>query len=538
MRLSPQLAGIRTAVPLALALVVQFTTAARAIADDEPSPTNAKKEKDRYAVTVQTLLPNGRPAPRSYLTLWRALAPGDKDPVNTVNGPRGFGYYNPVIWDDKPSGARWVRAGSAYPNDGRHGWEEAAFRFTDLPPGRYRFTAVSYRRSEERYDPTPYGVSAPFTLGPSDRTPRSIDVHLGGTAPLLLRFLDAESREPIARLAVRLRNADGMPIVHGHGTGNFFERTGDNGEVAFDHLHPGDYTVQVLGKQARVNDFVQYEPIAQWAAVQVDAAGPSDVEILVPPRTLDAEEIEKRFPFYVYGRVTDEEGNPLADVQVRAATGMGTLFGGGRTRTDAQGRYRLYFGPGMRTRVNKEFAPRGVGVQAALISASAEGRHETSFNRQGDLRMSDRSPESLEQEIKTDSEIWGKTSLDRFVLPGHPREINFTLAPAAVLSGTLAWGTREMKDQRLYLTGDDLPPGSSVLRSLTTDRDGHFELDGIPVGKPWRFGMRVQGTFHEIETQPFTLDTQGPHKCEVLLDVKPTEDGGVTLRLRYREVEE
>ena len=58
-----------------------------------------------------------KPTSSVYLTLWRALSPDDPEPVNTVNGPTGFGYYNPVIWDDNANSARWIRAGSAHPND-------------------------------------------------------------------------------------------------------------------------------------------------------------------------------------------------------------------------------------------------------------------------------------------------------------------------------------------------------------------------------------------------------------------------------------
>jgi len=47
------------------------------------------------------------------------------------------------------------------------------------------------------------------------------------------------------------------------------------------------------------------------------------------------------------GQVTDENGVPLADVEARMATGLGTLQGGGQTKTDAQGNYELIFGEGI-----------------------------------------------------------------------------------------------------------------------------------------------------------------------------------------------
>jgi hypothetical protein len=152
----------------------------------------------------------------------------------------------------------------------------------------------------------------------------------------------------------------------------FSERTGENGEVRYAHLEPGEFTVQVLGKLAQVNDFIQYEPVQQRVSAIVEP-GENNIEIAVTPRRLSQAETDRRFPFSVFGRVTDEDGNPLADVQVRAATGMGTLMGGGRTSTDSEGKYRLYFGPGMRTQRDKNYAPLGVGVQAAHFFADKPG---------------------------------------------------------------------------------------------------------------------------------------------------------------------
>lgn len=244
-----------------------------------------------------------------------------------------------------------------------------------------------------------------------------------------------------------------------------------------------------------------------------------------PPENDEAE----RSPFWVYGRVTNQQGGPMSDVKVRAATGFGTLLGGASTLTDADGRYRLHFGPGML--VMEDYAPRGVGVQAALISASTSGWYETSLNKQGGLLMSDQPPVEIVPQLKR----WGRESIEQVVLPDTPREVNFTLAPAATIVGRLvAEGTRDLEDMRLSLTGPDLPPGSSVLRSLTTGDDGAFRIESVPLDKPWRFAMRVAGTWEEVETDEFTLTDPGEHRCEVSLDARRAEDRSVTLRLSYR----
>ena len=173
---------------------------ARAVSEGKPA------EESGGSVAVRPTLPDGAPAHLAYLTLWRALEPGEKDPINRINGPKDFGYYNPVIWDDKQHKARWIRERNAHPNDGRHGWKEDVFRFTELPAGRYRVTVVSYRSEDDVPDPTPYGASEPFTLEAKAAKPEpTIAVRMRGSAPLVVRLIDANSREPVPETAIRLR---------------------------------------------------------------------------------------------------------------------------------------------------------------------------------------------------------------------------------------------------------------------------------------------------------------------------------------------
>ena len=378
------------------------------------------------ALMVRPIDAKGESVSLAYLTLWRALEPDEAKPVNQVNGPNGFGFYDPVIWEDQKHNARWIRAGSANPNDGRHGWEEKAFHFRSLKPGRYRVTAVTYRREAKTPDPTPWGVSNPFSYGGT--TPVSIDVVLTeGSADVTVRIVDTETREPIPGLALRLRTASGVPIVHGHGNGNFFERTGDNGEVRYGQLKPGEFTVQVLGKLADANDFIQYEPVEKPVPIVVKRGG-NPIEITVDPRRLPQAEIDKRFPFSIFGRVTDEAGNPMAGVEVRAATGMGTLRGGGRTQTDSDGKYRLYFGPGLRTRKDEDYAPLGIGVQAAHFYAEKLGWTLDAKDGYLFYLMTDQTPRQFEAMLKQEGgKYWGKDSAEEVVFASQPRELNFVL---------------------------------------------------------------------------------------------------------------
>jgi beta-lactamase regulating signal transducer with metallopeptidase domain/uncharacterized protein YjbI with pentapeptide repeats len=480
----------------------------------------------KYTLKVRPLLENLELVPSAYLTLWREAAPDEKiEPVRQT-------------WTDTESQTLWVRQRSAHPNDGRHGQEAREFEFTELPPGRYCVTAATYQRKAAVPDPTPFGVSRAVLLdvGEGTDTPEPLDVVMAGNRSLTVRILDEQTGKPIEGMAVRLFNARGVPIVHGHGSGNFFERTSPTGEVHFRNLPNDEYRIDILGRYARVNEFIEYKPFIDSLRIQLVGPGPQTVTYNAPPHRLSDEEIAKRFPFSVHGRVTDVEGHPLADVEVRAATGIGTLWGGGSVRTDEQGEYRLHFGPGML--MSRDDAPQGVGVQAARFFAKKPGWYEVDLNGGGDFLMSDLSPTAQQAEITDSLEDWGGKTIDKMVFPDQPREVNFTLAPAATLRGKLlSESGRELEGNNLYLIGEELPFDSNVFAQFKTDDDGEFEVEDVPVGRPWRLSMSVPSTRHEIATQTFTLESAGVHECEVALAAEKRDGDTVAVTLSYQAIE-
>ena len=243
------------------------------------------------------------------------------------------------------------------------------------------------------------------------------------------------------------------------------------------------------------------------------------------------QQFQKQYPFSVHGRVTDSDGKPVEGVTVRAATGIGTLRRGGAASTDAEGRYRLPFRAGIT--LLEDYAPLNVGLQAAIITAHKPGWYETNLNRQGGLQMSDQTPKELMNE-----DGGGLESIDSVIFPNQPREVNFTLAPAVVIEGEFVGdGTGEIENQSLTLNGDELPPASSAFASVTTNKDGKFEMDGVPPGKPWWFEMRIHGTRGEVRSEPFTVAEPGVYQCIVSLDMEPQDDGSVILKLRQGRAE-
>lgn len=203
-----------------------------------------------------------------------------------------------------------------------------------------------------------------------------------------------------------------------------------------------------------------------------------------PPRQQngdDGSEAEDRpaadKPWRATGRVVDRAGLPMAGVTVRAHCGFGTLFPTGDTVTDAEGRYDLRFGPGIRSS-NPQL------VQAATISVSRDGFVEQNLHRQGD-RLA-----ALEQPTADDLRRWGRAIEDLF-LPGKERNIDFVMVPATRLSGVVTGkdGDR-LEGVRVLLTGPELPPSTSLMAETTTDKGGRFELSGLPAG--FAFQLLVQ----------------------------------------------
>ena len=383
-------------------------------------------ESTQSSVVVSVTGSDGNPETSPYLNLWRAIEAGEPEPKNTVNGDSGFGYYDPVIWHQRSTGMRFVRIRNAYPNDGRHSKTgEQLFRFESLAAGTYFITAVRYRSKTSPADPTPFGFSKPFLLDGSQSIKTNIE--LGpGEASLTLKTINKDTRHPIRGLAVRLRTESGIPIVHGYGSGNFFERSSTEGTVNYGSLPKGKYLVELIGKQAGVGERVEYLPTKELVAVDVRAET-SDLEIPVSPTNLDDAEFATRNPFQAFGQVVDPDGTPIANATVRVATGVGTLLGGGTTTTDKNGKFHLYFSPG--TMMNtSESSPLGVGIQAAQFYVKKEGWRLDHNDESLFYLMTDLTPEGFESLLKSHGRVyWSKTDTSEVVFAHSPKEINFVL---------------------------------------------------------------------------------------------------------------
>lgn len=184
------------------------------------------------------------------------------------------------------------------------------------------------------------------------------------------------------------------------------------------------------------------------------------------PRQQTESDTRKK-PLRVRGRVTDPEGHPIEGVTIKAHSGVGTLWQTGLTTTDKNGAYDLHFSPGLITKDPKT-------LQSATISASLAGHCERNLYRQGDLIVALKKPDSVIQ--------WGDKTEDDLILPNQPRTVDFVMVPATSIRGTVIQDGKPQEGMKVTLTGDQLPPSSSVIGSTSTNEKGEFAFSEVPVG--------------------------------------------------------
>lgn len=274
-------------------------------------------------------------------------------------------------------------------------------------------------------------------------------------------------------------------------------------------LPPGKYRIWAsganwaLGALARGSQVLEFEmlPNTSLAPNNPAASEPSPHRQDAPGPTTPTGQTKAAFPesrWTVTGTVTNLDGEPMPDVEVRAYTGVATLRRTGETHTNAQGKYVLKFGPALQS-------PEGVPLQAATISVIRKNYSEANLGRQGDLLMAD--------QIPSDPSLAGQDSGRRLLLPDQPMKVDFVLIPAATVSGRLVDAEGEpLIKASVSLTGDQLPPSSSVIDQVITDDQGRFTVPEVPANYPfqWLIEMADDGQGRVAWASPrFSLHRDG-----------------------------
>ncbi len=234
-----------------------------------------------------------------------------------------------------------------------------------------------------------------------------------------------------------------------------------------------------------------------------------DQTILIPNELENAK--PSQLLWCVQGRITNGEAIPLSGVTVSAHCGMGTLMRTGEAVTDADGRYKLNFGPGIM------LLDDGAQMQVATISASKSGMVERDLGRAGDLVMASKQPSNDELQY------WGATP-QRVVLPGIPKQVDFVMVPAATVRGRVVDDTcAPVANTSIWLDADELPPSSSVLASATTDENGRFEYTEVPPGQVWLTMPVSKKPHREFDSAKIQCDAAMAYEVELTLRRAPVE---------------
>ncbi|MBI5091111.1 MAG: HEAT repeat domain-containing protein [Candidatus Hydrogenedentes bacterium] len=381
----------------------------------------------------------------------------------------------------------------------------------NLEPGRYRFVAQLV--NEDRRDPTPLGVSDAVQI--EEGQTKEVVVRLQGREALAIRFIDSEAGKAISTAWYVLYREDGLPIGR---ASNYNNWTSDDGTAHFRALMPGRYRLQAK-RQADYQHDAEYSQEGGPTWIEVTAGRENAVEIHLKPHPLSEAEQMERWPFSVFGTVTDEAGNPAPDVEIRASCGMGTLMPTGNTRSGADGKYLLRFGPGMHS--FEDSGRERVNLQAATIHASKPGFYEKNLCRQGGLGMANVRPE------KTDG--W-PASPTQIVVPNEPYRLDFIMTPAAQVRGKLLDAAgKPVVGQRITVTGPELGPSSSALTSLQTIDEGLFSFEA-PC-KPFRLELNKP----PADGKTTLMNLQKPGHYEIILTLEDTS-GAARVKVQAQSV--
>lgn len=243
-----------------------------------------------------------------------------------------------------------------------------------------------------------------------------------------------------------------------------------------------------------------------------DKSSESTLDTSIKTAANDDKKTAPRLPWKAIGRVTDAQGDPIQGATIRAHCGMGTLRQSGSATSGPDGQYELRFGPGMWSNNPKL-------VQAATISVQLDGHFERNLHRQGDLIAAFEKP---------DGEVgWGKQIGDLF-LPGQAKTIDFVMVPSTSLRGAIIHNGKPASGYRVSMTGDDLPPSSSVIANGKTNEKGEFEFKDLPTGYKFQFKVEppeAKSPWLAWASAPitFTHGETGDTHFEYVVDGKPVD---------------
>lgn len=332
--------------------------------------------------------------------------------------------------------------------------DDGRFEVTGLPPGALHVSAMSrdglhLQQSVEVRE----GETAHVRLAP----PRGSLVRLHG------RVLAGD--EPLANASVYVHewNDEGHGDEEGGSSTSSF--TESDAEGAYELVLPGAGKYELsLHRGGVVSSF-------GWSTtLEVPDVSELAYDVEIPLGT-------------VSGRVTGEDGSPLAGVRIESQPGRheDSAAGGGRTRTDEEGRYELTLSAGIH-----------------VISAGAQGWGV------------DRGQRYVAEHVR-DLTVNAK---------GHVRGIDFVLSSGGTLEGRVRTSASGSADQALIWSDHEREP-------LGWSRgDGTFHIEGVASGTHWVRATSAGGATKEATR----VDVEAGKTAQVELELVPATRVHVRVR--------
>jgi hypothetical protein len=458
----------------------------------------------RLDLEVRVVGIDGKPVEQGTVSLWRLATEAERAAEQAGGRSRS-------LWREADTGRVWVSAGGFVSG--------SRLRFDNLSPGTYRVAGFLGQDG-----PTPLGVSDSVVLDAGRKDP-VVTVRLKPGPTVSFRLVDAASHRPVPGARVELVREDStMPPSWNWPLRGVDER----GQATIPHVPPGAFVLAASRPASRPED-LEYAAAEKGKVLVVAEGVDQVVTIPMAGRPLTPAEIEARWGWVATGRVVDEFGRPVADAEVRVATGRLTLRGGSTTRTGPDGRFTLRFAEGI-------WSNDPANAQAAVFSVTKEKFLEKSRSRPGHHMMARQMP---------DARARRGVEPDRIILKGRPYAIDFVLAEPAVVeveadglaqSGSAAAAPADfVQVQPTAASGRALArPGPSldVVDPNEPDQRGSARSDGpnrwsLLPGRPWRFEVTDPGARTTVRSFPFTLPRAGRYR--MALRYTPDQRGGVDL---------
>jgi hypothetical protein len=256
--------------------------------------------------------------------------------------------------------------------------------------------------------------------------------------------------------------------------------------------------------------------------VAIQEGQDAEVTVRMKSAPLDEQEIRRRWPWVLTGKVTDPQGKPVDGVTLRACYGTRMSPTAGQAFTGKDGSYAVRFtGTGFMYDADRKrwIQPH----QQIIVWPSKPGIFERDLGRQGELVAGEEPPSRFQQWIKKPEEV---------LLRQQPRRIDFVLVPAAAIDGLLVDSRgNTLADQYLSLNGSTLPPLSHNLVSVPTEPKGEFQIDAVPLELSWWFETRViaGGQWRDLKSPPLSLTKPGRYRVKLQVPVDPQVTGQLAI---------